>query len=176
MKNMQLKNIIIGIIIAVVFLMFCVYGTKLIYKTPNYNDYCNQSKIMPPALPEQTDKEICEQQGGVWTEQGIECVKTPCGYCDYFSKCQPDFEKAQENYSKNLFIISIIFSLIIIVISAFLITINSVSAGLMLGSLMYLIYGTTSFWRYMNDYFRFIILGIALIILIYIGYRLKKTR
>jgi hypothetical protein len=36
---MDIKEIILGLIIAVVFLMFSVYGTKLIYPEPMYDDY-----------------------------------------------------------------------------------------------------------------------------------------
>jgi len=88
--------------------------------------------------------------------------------------CNLDFEKANEAYSKNLFIISVIISVIAIAIAAFFFSVEAVSGGLMFGSLMFLIYGTGNYWRYMNDWLRFIILGIALIVLIYIGYKIAN--
>ena len=166
---MNIKNIILGLIIAFVFLFFCVYGTKLIYHEPDYNRYCN----MPPAIPDIT-QEFCEQTNGTWITQELRCITTPCpqGYCDYYSKCQMGFDDVSERYAKNLFGITLFVSIIIIAVSAFLIPVESVAGGLMFGSLMYLIYGTGSYWRFMNDYFRFAILGVALIVLIYIGYKL----
>jgi len=170
---MNIKNIVIGIIIAVVFVMFCAYGTNLLYKSPKYENYCPQA--VQPYIGNETPTS-CESNNGTWIAQNIECVKAPCsqGYCDYYSKCQPVWDTANKNYSKNLFIISIVVSLIIIAISAFLIEVPSVSGGLMFGSLMYLIYGTARYWGYMDDWMRFIILGVALAILIYIGYKLAN--
>lgn len=177
----NIKNIIIGIIIAVVFLLFAVYGTKLIYDSPKYEEFCNNTYAYPekiagnctisPMLNIQIQQ--CYNDRGnpnpVYDNSGCQTGIT----CDY---CMKDFDKADENYAKNLFIISIIASLIIISISAFLIQVASVSGGLMFGSLMYLIYGTGRYWQYMNDWLRFIILGIALLILIYIGYKLARKK
>ncbi len=144
----NIKSIILGIIISVVFLMFAVYGTKLSYKEPNYDKYCNKS-IIPRTIENKT--QISE---------------------DYQS-CYGKYNKARENYSKNLFIISLIASLVVIIISSLFIQVENVSAGLMLGSLFFIIYGTGNYWRYMEDVVRFLILGGVLSVLIYLGYKLK---
>ena len=171
---MNIKNIIIGLIIAVVFVMFAAYGTNLIYDSPDYEDYCRSE--IPYPYDENITQEICEGRNGTWNPQEIQCIKAPCpqGYCDYYSKCQQGYEVSNRAYAQNLFIISIIVSLIVIIISAFLISVASVSGGLMFGALMYLIYGTARYWGYMDDWMRFIILGVALAVLIYIGYRLAR--
>lgn len=170
---MNIRNIIIGIIIAVVFVMFAAYGTNLVYESPNYERYCPNAN--QPYFANMT-QEICEMENGTWISQDIQCIKAPCpqGYCNYYAKCQPAFDKANKAFAQNLFIISIIVSLIVIAMAAFLISVPSVSGGLMFGALMYLIYGTARYWGYMDDWLRFIILGIALVILIYIGYRLAN--
>lgn len=147
---MKIKEVLIGLIIGIVLLMFLVFGAKLIYETPNYDDYCNYSWIY-----EKNDTILQNQ---------------------LYQECNSKFEIANENYSKNLFILSIIVGVLIIVGSVVFININSISGGLMLGSLMYLIYGTGSYWRYMNDWIRFVILGVALGILIYIGYWLNRRK
>jgi len=46
----------------------------------------------------------------------------------------------------------------------------------MLGSLVFIIYGTGRYWNYMDDLMRFIILGISLGILIYIAYWISKKK
>ncbi len=177
--NMHIKDIILGIIIAVVFLMFAVYGTKLIYDAPDYEDYCDYSRPMIPNMNKNCsyneslsdERQQCYNEKGtpisVYDENGCE-VEINC------STCQQDYDTARERYSQNLFIISIIISVVVISISALFIKIESISGGLMLGSLMYLIYGTGFYWRYMDDLLRFIILGLALGILIYIGYKIGK--
>ncbi len=152
---MKIKEIILGLIIAVVFLMFAVYGTKLIYDSPDYNDYCEK---YPPAPQEKNltnhtfENQLNERD------------------------CYINYEKVRKDYSKNLFIISIIVSILVILISSFTIKIESVSGGLMLGSLMFIIYGTGGYWQYMDDLLRFIILGLALGVLIYIGYKLNNMK
>lgn len=174
----KVKNWVIGIIIAFVFLFFCVYGTKLVYTEPDYNSYCNSSMYMPYKIPVvncsynqniETARQDCFSKEGtpisVYDANGCEKEIT----C---SSCSIDFRKEEEKYSKNLFIISIIFSLAIISFAAFIIKVDSVSSGLMLGSLLFLIYGTIRYWGFMKDWGRFTILSIALAILIYIAYKI----
>jgi RsiW-degrading membrane proteinase PrsW (M82 family) len=151
---MKIKEVLLGIIIGVIFLMFCVFGTKLIYEIPKYDDYCNLSKFSP-AINISNASEIQIQD-------------------NYYNECTNKYELANKNYSKNMFIISLIIGLLIIIFSVIFIEINSVSGGLMFGSLMFIIYGTSRYWNYMDDLLRFIILGISLGVLIYIAYLINK--
>lgn len=175
----DVKNLIIGAIISVILVMFLAYGTNLVYKSPDYNTYCNYTNIMPAKpnincnLSQQVDLKIqsCYSSQGtpmpVYDENGCQRDVT----C---STCNKDYEKADESYSQNMFIISLIVGIVIIIISALFIPVPSVAGGLMLGSLFFIIYGTARYWRFMNDWLRFIILGIVLAILIYLGYRLAS--
>ena len=47
----------------------------------------------------------------------------------------------------------------------------SVSSGIMSGGILTIIYGTIRYWSDLPDYGRFIILGLTLIILIWLGYK-----
>lgn len=171
----EVKNLILGAIIAVILVMFLAYGTNLAYESPKYEDYCPQA--MRPYIENET-QQSCEMNNGTWIPQNIECIKAPCpqGYCDYYSKCQPLYDNAEKAYSKNMFIIALAAGIIIIAVSALLISVPSIAGGLMLGSLFFIIYGTARYWRFMNDWLRFILLGIALVVLIYIGYRLANRK
>jgi uncharacterized membrane protein len=73
-----------------------------------------------------------------------------------------------------MFIISLIFGVLVIILCTIFIDINSISGGLMLGSIMFIVYGTGRYWSYMDDLMRFIILGISLGILIYVSYWTNK--
>lgn len=175
----NVKNLILGAIIAVIFVMFCAYGTNLVYESPDYEDYCNATYSPTKIATEECEiseslqqkTEACWNNKGeaipVYDEQGCQ-IDIIC------STCRLDYEKAEEIYSKNMFIISLIVGVIFIAISALLIQIASVSGGLMLGSLFFIVYGTARYWRFMNDWLRFILLGIALLILIYLGYRIAR--
>lgn len=159
---MKIKEVLLGIIIAVVFLMFCVFGTKLIYDAPEYEKYCDYSKINAPTAYDKTNLSQAELQ-----EQQEE-------YNKIYEECSKEYELANKNYSKNMFIISLVFGLLVIIICTIWIDIGSISGGLMFGSLMFIIYGTGRYWEYMDDLLRFIILGIALAILIYVAYWINK--
>ena len=73
-------------------------------------------------------------------------------------------------YFRNVFIISGIIGIIVIIIGVIL-HLTSVSAGLFGGGVLTIIYGTISYWSELADWARFIILGIALGILIWLGYK-----
>ncbi|HNZ51763.1 MAG TPA: hypothetical protein PLT60_00320 [Candidatus Pacearchaeota archaeon] len=147
---MKIKEIILGIAIAIIFLMFCVFGTKLIYDEPKYEDYCDYQEFS------ETDY-INESY-----------------YTQVYRECSDKYNEANKDYSKKMFIISLIFGILVIVGCTIFISTNSISGGLMFGSLMFIIYGTSRYWNYMDDLVRFIILSIALVVLIYVSYWTSK--
>lgn len=148
---MRIKEIILGIAIAIIFLMFCVFGTKLIYDSPEYEDYCDYGELGK-----------------------IDPVNNSEYYNQVYQECSEKYDIANKNYSKNMFIISIIFGVLVIALCTIFIAVNSISGGLMLGSLMFIIYGTSRYWSYMDDLMRFIVLGVALAVLIYVSYWVSK--
>jgi hypothetical protein len=160
---MKIKEILLGIIIAVIFLMICVFGTKLIYDTPKYEDYCNYSKIN--AIPTALDKTNLSQ-----AELQAQSIAQQAEY----DACSKAYDAANKDYSKKMFIISLIFGILVIIISTVFIEVNSISGGLMLGSIIFVIYGTARYWSYMDDLTRFILLCVVLGILIYLAYWASK--
>ncbi len=148
---MKIKEILLGIAIAIIFLMFCVFGMKLIYDSPEYEDYCDYNVL-----------------------NKIDIMNDSYYYNQIYEQCSEEYEIANKAYSKNMFIISLIFGVLVIAGCTIFININSISGGLMFGSLMFIIYGTGRYWNYMDDFMRFIILGVALGVLIYIAYWVSK--
>ena len=177
---MKIKDIILGLIIAVVFVMFCAYGTNLIYKAPVYEEYCNATYFPSMVIKEcNISVELQQKNEACWNNKGEPMPvydENGCQKDVVCSSCRLDYEKADESYSKNMFIITLVIGVIIIAISSLLIEISSVSGGLMLGSLFFIVYGTGRYWRFMNDWLRFIILGIALAVLIYLGYKIANKK
>ncbi len=150
---MKIKEIILGLAIAIIFLMFCIFGTKLIYDSPDYEDYCDYEEL----------SKIDYSNDSVYNSE-------------IYKQCSEEYEKADKDYSKNMFIISLIFGVLVIAGCAIFVSINSISGGLMFGSLMFIISGTGRYWNYMDDLMRFIILGIALGVLIYVAYWISKRK
>jgi uncharacterized protein YqhQ len=120
----------------------------------------------------QKETNDCYNQRGIpryeYDENGCEKSLT----CDF---CSLDYEEANKNYSKNLFLISLIIGIIVISVSVIFIKVSAVSGGLMLGSLFFIIFGTAGYWEFMEDVLRFVILGLALFILIWLAYYLAKN-
>lgn len=175
---MNVKNLLLGIVISVIFVMFFVYGTKLVYEKPIYEDFCNHSYYYPEktincsmnsALRNETNN--CLNQRGItryeYDDNGCEKSLT----CDF---CSLDYENANKDYTKNLFLISLIIGIIVIAASVIFIKVSAISGGLMLGSLFFIIYGTAGYWEFMEDVLRFVILGVTLAILIWLAYFLSK--
>jgi len=97
--------------------------------------------------------------------------------CAMMSKdegCYEEYDVAREDYSKWLFIISIPIGLIIIALGTFVFNLSSVGVGVMLGGVYTLIYGAASYWRYGEDWMRFLVSLIGLVALVLIAYRFNK--
>ncbi|MBI2650947.1 hypothetical protein HYX01_00565 [Candidatus Woesearchaeota archaeon] len=96
------------------------------------------------------------------------------GYCDLYSYCRKEFENAREKYNRNVFIVATGIGIIALIIG-FALRLASVSSGLMGGAILTIIYGTIRYWTDLPDYGRFIILGIVLFILLWLGYKRLKA-
>jgi hypothetical protein len=168
-KKGRVKKVILTFAIAILFVLFIVYAVGTIYPGPKYEDYCPATKINP------LNQTYCEAVNGTWTTYPTYASEKsgPAeanGYCDTYSKCQKSWDDSREKYNRNLFFISLITGLIILVAS-FILRVESVSAGFMLGSVILIIYGTIRFWGNLSNILRTLMLGLALAVLVWIGYR-----
>ncbi len=172
----KIKTIILALIIAIVLCAFVIYLIQAIHPSPKWEDYCG--KIIAPQLSQNQEmtKELCESNTGTWTPQEIQCVKAPCpqGYCDFYTECNNSFQKVQDKYNLVVFIVAVIVGLIAVFLGIVL-HLTSVSSGLMLGGAFLIFYGTITYWYKLTNWIRVIILGIALVILIWLGYKKLKS-
>jgi hypothetical protein len=163
-ESKGVKKVILAIAIAIILSFFVNLGIEVFYPSPSWSDYCQDHHRF---MRNETE---CAEINGTWVG-GID--GTDRAYCDTSKidmKCSEEFEKNNEAYSKNVFIITLLLGIIIIGGSLFLSS-SSVSSGLMAGGVIIIITGVMRYWRYSNDVLRFTILGIILAILIYIGYK-----
>lgn len=188
----KIKETILGFSIAVIFVFFVVFGIKAFYKEPKYESFCKLGVIVDvtsydghyspyPARVKEPNGNICSQAIVKYGEFRKSCAEKNldviyeydakgCQVAKECTSCSRDYQKARNIYFRNVFIISGIAGIIAIVIGAIL-GIISVSAGLFGGGVLTIIYGTMNYWSELADWARFIILGIALIVLIYLGYK-----
>lgn len=176
-KHGNAKKIILSIAIAILFVLFIAYAIETFYKSPKYEIYCNITMSPPNVFSESQ----CGDFGGQWInystpQPDYTNPKFPInttGYCDMYSKCNAEFQKANDVHSRNIFFITLPVGLITI-IAALILAIESVSVGFMGGGVFLIVYGTIRYWGYLSDVWRTIMLGFALAVLVWIGYKKLK--
>jgi hypothetical protein len=179
----KFRQVFLAIAIAVVFAFFIGFGIEAFYESPKYEDYCEDTfyeKPYPrPVAEESTEckyiepsdelKLECKDKGDIsanYDEEG--CIESY--YCE---TCSKEFRDVSEVYNRNVFIIATIFGIIALV-AGILLKITSVSSGLMGGGILTIVYGIIRYWSGLQNYGRFAVMAIALVILIWLGYKKLK--
>lgn len=170
---MKIKEIVLGIAIIVLTIFVTFYGINTIFPKPDYTDFC---------LPIQTQEFIdnparCIELGGQWTEDYYPRVvdgKNITGYCDREYTCRQEFDAAIKLRSRNVFFIALPIGVTIIALGAFVFGLEAVGAGLMGGGIGTLIYGSGAYWPYSENWIRFFISLIGLVLIIWLAYYFNK--
>ena len=107
MVNKLSLSIIISIILTIIIVSTVNVGTSLFLEEPEYERFCNYSKSIYIETYDNITKELCETNNGTWTPQQIQCIKAPCpqGYCDFYAKCNQEYQDAQKPYNQFRFYI-----------------------------------------------------------------------
>lgn len=177
MKTKQILKwpLIVGIVI--VLNLFFLYAVKVAYPSPEYDDFCKQEQV----IKELNSEESCVGTGGQWNEHTdrfkpvsmyegeIVALDSPTGYCDQQYLCRQEYDTAREDYERNVFMALIIFGVISVVIGFFTMGKEVVSIAMTLGGVLSFIIASIRYWSYASDWLHLSILGIALIVLIYLG-------
>lgn len=169
----SVKNLVLGIAIFILTISVGIYGINTIYgKAPDYNKYC------PSIITQQQ----CSDADGEWINNtyppqvaGGKSIPAEGGYCQYdYQKCQNEYDNAQEAYSRNLFLIALPLGIIMIAIGALVFGLEAVGGGLMAGGVGIILYGVVDYWRFAQDWIKFGLSLVGLIILIWIAYYINK--
>ncbi|MGM5484762.1 MAG: hypothetical protein ACQEP1_02720 [Nanobdellota archaeon] len=144
----RMKGNILAIAIAVVFLFFIMFGVDTFMDDPERDCECNRSKE-PNAS---ADVPVCGEE---------------------YQQCREELEEARNDHKLKVFIIMAVVGIAAIA-GSFFIFVDSVSTGIMGGGLLTLFIGAIENWSNFHDWMRFIVLGVVLFILVWLGY--KKLR
>ncbi|MGD9275577.1 MAG: hypothetical protein PVJ67_00215 [Candidatus Pacearchaeota archaeon] len=158
---MDIKNIVLGIAIMILTIFVVVYGNNLIFEKPEYDDFCGSVRT---AKVIETQSE-CAAEGGVWEDHG---------YCNIYSGCEEEYDKAREKYYKKVFLVTLPLGIIIIAIGALVFGLEAVGAGLMGGGVATILYGVGGYWQYSADLMKFLLSLVGLVIVIYVAYWFNK--
>ncbi len=176
-KNILKWALVLSIII--VLNLFFNFAIASFYKSSNYEDFCTSHNEQVVNIP-QTESE-CVETGGQWNPNNMKPVvlntgeKAPLGWCDVDFTCREAWQTARDIYDRNVFVGLIILGLLAACIGIFVTAGGSaVSLGLSLGGALSFVIASIRYWSAMDDYLRVIILGLALITLIWVG--IKKFK
>jgi len=173
------RNIAIGLAIVILTIFVSVYGINTFYEKPEYENFC-EDRIMGEII---NTAERCEEIGGKWSFYEYEQPKPVIeddsiiirdGYCDRDYACRQNYDEAMKTYSRNVFIIAIPLGIMILFLGAFVFSLDAVGVGLMLGGIGTLIYGAGGYWRYSENWLRFLISLTGLVALIWFAYWFNK--
>lgn len=165
--------LIVGI--AIVVNLFIFYLVDAIYKEPLYTDFCPERQVNRLIESETA----CLEVGGQWNEnidvkmpRALEqSTPVPAGYCNVDYICGKQFEDVMKVYNRNVFVVFMIAGILLLVGSVYLGGTEAVALGLAFGGVIALIIGSVRYWSDMNDILRVIILGAALVCLIYVAWK-----
>lgn len=170
-------SVIIGIVI--VLNLFFNYAISLVYKSPEYINYCPQSQVNGPI----DTQEACLDKGGQWNANayygkpipGSSQVDPTRGYCDVEFTCRQDYQKAYDTYSRNVFVVLVILGAISVAFGNFFAGNAVIASGLSMAGVLSFVIASMRYWGSANDAIRLIILFIALALLFWVAMKKFKN-
>ncbi len=161
-------KIAFGVAIFILSLSVVIYGVGLIYPEPNYEDYCSNS-IVRPILENESS---CFDNGGKWNSYEVSKGDIT-GYCDIDYRCGEAYNLARERYSMNLFLFFVPFGILILIAGVY-IRVESVSYGVLFSGIALILKGLFGYWRYSENWLRFLISLIGLGVVVYFANKFSE--
>lgn len=177
----MLKKFALALSIVVVLNLFFNVGIAAFYHQPKYDDFCGLE-----TRQYYETKEACEAIGGEWIGYANGAYPKPVRalepgappepreYCDAQAACRKEHQTAINLYNRNVFVILVVLGAISVGLGIFFSAVAAISSGFLYGGLLSFLIGSTRYWSDMNEYLRFIILGIVLAALVWVGWRKLK--
>lgn len=161
MAKNNTKIALLSIAIAIVSVLFIAYGINTFYSGPDRSDYCDNVDF-------RIDVDSCEDDDyNCFLDPKHETYST---INPQYEECTKGFENAKQKYNMTIFIIMSIIGLIM-VIGSFFINIDSVAFGILAGGILSIFVGVIRNWNNVQDWMKFLILGVVLIALVWISYK-----
>lgn len=170
MKNSlaeRLKKIALALALVIILNIFFNVGLDTFCPAPDYDEYCGSWERVDVWAIE--DQEVCLSNGGTWN------IEQDYAYCeDKYEDCWAAYDEARAPYDRNSFIVLTVLGTATLLLGLFVMMPMAVSNGLLYGGLLSVVIGTMRYWSNMDDYLRFIVSGVALVVLILVG--IKKLK
>lgn len=168
----NIKNVIIGIGIVIIFGLVLWQGIEAFYPTPQFEDFCQGNKPV-----EATTQQSCESSGGQWTSYTEPVpIGERKGYCDIYFTCNKELNSALDAHSKVVFIVALIAGIIAFVLGYSLLAVEPVGSALIGGGIWAVFWGSAINWRNFSSVLRFVLLLAALVVLIWFALRINSPK
>ena len=170
---MQIKNVLIGIAIIILTFLVVLAGIQTFYPQPDYQEFCGSYDRYPmQVIIDKNESEVVCTMDAKECPDGTFVGRDPLNNCEFlpcsndFQNCWQEYDNARANYARNLFIIALVISIILLGVGATILKLEPVGSGIMGGGIITLIYGASSYWPRAENLFRFIIAlaGLAIVI------------
>ncbi len=184
----NMKNLVLGIGIIIIFGLVLWQGIEAFYPSPQYDDFClSLSRAYEPAILNPTvncsrTQALMDQENQCYAQKGNPVYNYDTNGCQSSVKecdtCNEEFNTAQDKHAKKVFYIALIVGLIALIVGYSILTIEPVGSTLIGSGIWSFFWGTVVNWRNLSSIWRFLLLLVALILIIYIAIRLntkKKT-
>lgn len=186
---MNVKNLVLGIGIFIVYLLVLNYGIEAFYPSPQYENFCTNQNYYYPGqyptkpiesnvnctlspTPQQQDQ--CISQGGSLIAASYDANGCPATFtCDM---CNKEYTEAQKSYSQTVFVIALIAGIVTLLVGYLILTMEPVGSALMASGIGALVYGSMRNWQNLSTVWRFVLLLIALVLLIWITIQLNRNK
>lgn len=186
---MNVKNLILGIGIVIVFALLLWYGFETFYPSPQYEEFCNNSmnmyaleqvkagSICPTTnctfsqqLQNETDNCYAERGQPIYNYDEKGCAVS-LKKCDL---CNKDFEEAMKKRGNFVFVFSLIVGIIVLLIGYFLLSLEPIGISIMASGVWALFYGAINNWRNLVSIWKFLLLLIAFILIIILAIKVNR--
>lgn len=175
---MDLRQIAVAAAVAILSAVFVILLIDLIYREPQWNDYCKddygpRAKPVPAGIELKCDYQYGEEEQNCAEEKGLVRTKlneSGCPIFDYCDPCSKDYDAARKIYTRNVFIVAGVIGVIAIFAGTFW-KIEFLASGLMFGGLILLFYATVRYFHDADKLLRVIIIFAELLLVLWIGYK-----
>ncbi len=185
---MNVKNLVLGIGIVIVYGLLLWQGIEAFYPSPQYEDYCTSVQAYYPDMyamkptgelecavnPSPQQYNECSEQGGYLAPESYDNLGCPVSYtCEL---CSKELSDATKSHGKTVFIIALIIGILTLIIGYAVLTVEPVGSALLASGIWAIFYGSAWNWSNLSSVWRFFLLLVALVLLIWFALRLNQVK
>ncbi|MDP4039366.1 MAG: hypothetical protein Q8P57_02195 [Candidatus Pacearchaeota archaeon] len=178
---MKVRKFVLGVGILIVYALALFQGIEAFYPKPQYENYCDiqSPKFFPyrdpanctysPKLEEKAQECYSNKGEFVYEYNDVGCPIE--GYCD---ECRIGYETALDKYSNQIFIYSLILGFVVLLVGLYFLKKEPVGSALIASGIWTVFYGVVVNWRNFGNAWRFLLLFVLLVVLIWFALKLES--